>query len=34
VRSAGFTIREVDVYYEKGSPKFLGANSLGVAESP
>jgi SAM-dependent methyltransferase len=31
---AGFTIREVDVYYETGSPKFLGANSLGVAQSP
>jgi ubiquinone/menaquinone biosynthesis C-methylase UbiE len=31
---AGFTIREVDVYYEKGSPKPLGANSLGVAASP
>ncbi len=31
---AGFTIREVDVYYEQGTPKFLGANSLGVAQSP
>jgi ubiquinone/menaquinone biosynthesis C-methylase UbiE len=31
---AGFTIREVDVYYEKGSPKSLGAHSLGVAQSP
>ena len=31
---AGFTIREVDVYYEEGTPKFLGANSLGVAQSP
>ena len=33
LRDAGFEIREVDVYYEKGSPKFLGANSLGVAVS-
>jgi len=31
---AGFTIREVDVYYEKGTPKTLGANSLGTAQSP
>ncbi len=34
IREAGFTIRELDTYYEQGSPKFLGANSLGVAESP
>ena len=32
--SAGFTVAEVDVYYEDGSPKFLGANSLGSAVSP
>jgi SAM-dependent methyltransferase len=31
---AGFTIEEVDVFYEDGSPKFVGANSLGVAISP
>ena len=31
VRDAGFEITELDVYYEEGSPKFLGANSLGVA---
>jgi ubiquinone/menaquinone biosynthesis C-methylase UbiE len=31
---AGFTIKEVDRYYEKGSPKFLGAHSLGVAQAP
>jgi ubiquinone/menaquinone biosynthesis C-methylase UbiE len=31
VKRAGFAITEVDVYYEKGSPKFIGANSLGVA---
>jgi SAM-dependent methyltransferase len=32
VRDSGFMITELDVYYEEGSPKFLGANSLGVAE--
>jgi SAM-dependent methyltransferase len=32
--AAGFTIREVDVFYEDGAPKFLGADSLGVAVSP
>ena len=31
---AGFTIIEVDVFYEKGAPKFLAADSLGVAASP
>ena len=31
---AGFTIAEVDVFYEEGSPKVIGANSLGVAVSP
>jgi ubiquinone/menaquinone biosynthesis C-methylase UbiE len=31
LRQAGFSITELDVYYEKGSPKFVGANSLGVA---
>ena len=31
---AGFTISEVDVFYEDGSPKFMGANSLGIAQSP
>ena len=31
---AGFTIREVDVFYEDGTPKFLGADSLGLAVSP
>lgn len=30
---AGFTIREVDVFYEQGAPKTLGADSLGVAVS-
>ena len=30
---AGFTVTEVDVFYEKGAPKFLAADSLGVAAS-
>ncbi len=34
LKGAGFTITELDVYYEKGAPKFVGANSLGVAQSP
>ncbi len=31
VLDAGFEIRELDTYYEKGVPKSLGALSLGVA---
>ncbi len=31
---AGFMVTDLDVFYEEGSPKFLGANSLGVAQSP
>jgi SAM-dependent methyltransferase len=31
---AGFTIGELDVFYEEGTPKPLGADSLGVALSP
>jgi ubiquinone/menaquinone biosynthesis C-methylase UbiE len=34
LEGAGFTIDELDVYYEQGSPKFVGANSRGVATSP
>jgi len=34
VRGAGFEITEVDVFYETGSPKAVGAHSLGVARSP
>jgi SAM-dependent methyltransferase len=30
---AGFTITELDVFYEDGTPKFLGADSLGTAVS-
>ena len=33
IRNAGFEIDELDVYYEQGTPKFVGANSLGVARS-
>jgi ubiquinone/menaquinone biosynthesis C-methylase UbiE len=32
--NAGFEITELDVFYEDGSPKFVGANSLGVARAP
>jgi ubiquinone/menaquinone biosynthesis C-methylase UbiE len=31
VTTAGFTITELDVFYQKGTPKFAGAISLGVA---
>jgi SAM-dependent methyltransferase len=31
---AGFTLAEVDVFYEDGAPKFLAADTLGVAVSP
>lgn len=34
VTDAGFVITEVDVFYESGSPKFLSADTLGVAVSP
>ena len=34
VTGAGFTITELDVYYEQGTPKVVGAHSLGVAQSP
>jgi ubiquinone/menaquinone biosynthesis C-methylase UbiE len=34
LRGAGFELAQVDAYYEKGSPKFLGAHTLGVARSP
>ncbi|MFC4611652.1 class I SAM-dependent methyltransferase [Streptomyces maoxianensis] len=32
--SAGFTITALDVFYEEGAPKFMGADSLGTALSP
>jgi ubiquinone/menaquinone biosynthesis C-methylase UbiE len=31
--TAGFTITALDVFYEKGAPKFAGADSLGTALS-
>ncbi len=31
---AGFAITDIDVFYEEKTPKFIGANSLGVAVSP
>ena len=31
---AGFTITEVDVFYEQGAPKIMAADSLGIARSP
>ena len=31
---AGFTITELDSFYEEGTPKIMGADSLGVARSP
>ncbi|MFC5728161.1 MULTISPECIES: class I SAM-dependent methyltransferase [Nocardioides] len=31
IEAAGFTITEVDVFYEEGAPKVLGADKLGVA---
>ena len=34
VTEAGFTIKEIDVFYEKSAPKPLGAASLGVAVAP
>ena len=34
LENAGFTIRDVDIFYEDGAPKFLAADSLGVAVSP
>jgi hypothetical protein len=34
LRTAGFTITELEVFYEDRAPKFAGADSLGVAVSP
>jgi ubiquinone/menaquinone biosynthesis C-methylase UbiE len=34
LRTAGFTITELDTFYEKGAPKPMGADSLGTAMSP
>ncbi len=34
LRDAGFAIAHLEVYYEQGTPKILGAHSLGVARKP
>jgi SAM-dependent methyltransferase len=34
VADAGFDVRTVDVFYEDGAPKVVGADSLGVATAP
>jgi ubiquinone/menaquinone biosynthesis C-methylase UbiE len=34
LEAAGFEIKDVDVFYEEGAPKFLAADSLGTAVSP
>lgn len=34
ITDAGFAISEVDEFYEKGAPKIMGADSLGVAVAP
>ncbi len=34
VTDAGFTITDIDIFYEKGAPKPLGAETLGVATAP
>ncbi len=32
--SAGFVVKSVDVFYEEGAPRFLSADSLGIAVAP
>ena len=34
LHAAGFTLTDVDVFYEHGAPKIMGAASLGVARAP
>jgi SAM-dependent methyltransferase len=34
VTAAGFTVVEVDRFYEPGAPKVLGATTLGIAAAP
>ena len=34
LNSTGFTIEELDVFYDKGAPKYAAAYSLGLAVSP
>ena len=33
VEDSGFTIKEIETFYEEGAPKLFGADSLGVAVS-
>ena len=33
IRAAGFEVTELDTFYEPGAPRFLAADSLGVAVS-
>jgi len=33
VTTSGFTIEELDVFYEHGAPRFAGATSLGIAST-
>ena len=33
IRGAGFEVTELDTFYEPGAPRFLAADSLGVAVS-
>ena len=34
LRGAGFDITELDTFYEDGAPRFLAADSLGIAVAP
>ena len=34
ITAAGLTVSDLDVFYQKGTPKFGGADSLGTALSP
>ncbi len=34
LKDAGFSITELDVFYEQGTPKPMGADSLGIALAP
>lgn len=34
ITEAGFTITDIEIFYEEGAPKFVAADSLGVAVSP
>ncbi|WP_020386139.1 class I SAM-dependent methyltransferase [Kribbella catacumbae] len=34
ITTAGFTITDLDVFYQPGAPKFLGALTLGTANTP